>query len=311
MSHRGRLLLLPAAVLAGAGVGIPQAAIAVEGGQSHYQRGYRDYMSGVLPPPGILFRNDVIYYSGDESSHIPQGQLGVGLTTRTEILGITVITPYRILGGNFALSTRLAGSDVDVDRTVTTRRSATTRSGSMIGLADAVFSPFVIGWHAGNFHWNVSASVWTPSGNYSANAIANTGKNYWSWSPQFAVTYLEPRSGWELSAAVVYLYNFKNTETNYASGDELNIEVAIGKRILPRVSLGVSAYLMEQITGDSGSGNSLGERKLQVIGVGPSVRFDLVGGERPVAVVAKYAREFSARNTTEGELASLSVRFNY
>jgi hypothetical protein len=38
-------------------------AHALEGGQSHYLKGYRDFLSGVMPPVGVLWRNDLYSYS--------------------------------------------------------------------------------------------------------------------------------------------------------------------------------------------------------------------------------------------------------
>jgi hypothetical protein len=311
MSIRVLRLLVLATVAASTAIDEPRPARALEGGQSAYAKGLRDFMSGVLPPPGVLLRNDVTAYSGRENSQIPQGQLSVGLRGYANIFSATVSTPLRILGGNYAFGARFAGTDVDADSSVTTRRGTTTRSGTVTGLNDMVLNPVIVGWHAGNLHWNVATAVWIPAGGYETTRLANTGKNYWSWSPQLAATYADPQSGWEISAAFIYLFNFENTETRYRSGDVLHIDVSLGRRILPRMTLGVVGYLMEQTTGDSGAGATLGERKAQVVGLGPGARFDLSAGATPVTLVAKYYREFSARHTTQGDSATLSVRVHF
>lgn len=87
-------------------IAINAHAIAMEGIQSPYLKGYRDFMTGVLPPPGVQVRNDLYLYSGSEHSTIPQGQLSASYKTMTNILGATFVTRYQTLGGDFGFAVR-------------------------------------------------------------------------------------------------------------------------------------------------------------------------------------------------------------
>lgn len=153
------VLLAAALVLVG-----PCGARAIEGGQSPYFKGYRDFMTGVLPSPGLQVREDLYVYSGTERSTIPQGQLSVGLKTVSSILAVTFVTPYQILGGDYGFALRGAGTHVNASQSVAGPRATVSASGKLDGFNDIVVSPFIVGWHAGYFHWNVSASVWMPAG---------------------------------------------------------------------------------------------------------------------------------------------------
>lgn len=303
--------LLPMAVAAGAIVATTSAAVATEGGQSPYLKGYRDFMSGVLPPPGVQLRYDLNFYSGHENSRIPQGQLATSLRSISNILGIVGVAPAQLWGGNYGFAIRVATTELSADRTVTNGLRRSAASGSLTGLNDLVVSPFVLGWHHGDWHWNVSASVWLPAGNYQATRLANTGRNYWSWSPQFAVTYLDREAGIELSAAFAYVASYENTATQYRSGDVAHADFAAMKRIAPRLSIGAVGYVMSQIADDSGAGAIFGARRAQVFGVGPAIRYVIRTGSAPVFLSAKYYREFSARNTAEGDQGALSLRVNF
>jgi len=139
-------------------------------------------MVGVLPAPGVQFRYDLYMYSGTEHSIIPQGQLTINLKAAANIFGVTAVTPYQILGGNYAFGARGAVTDLSVDQTVSRPGLTVARSGSLTALNDIVVSPFIVGWHAGNFHWIDSTSVWMPAGNYDSSRIANTGRHYWSFA---------------------------------------------------------------------------------------------------------------------------------
>lgn len=294
-------------------IAIHTSAIAMEGGQSPYFKGYRDFLTGVLPSPGLQLRQDLYLYSGTERSTIPQGQLRVGLKAVSNILSVTYVTPNQVLGGDYAVAVRGAVSDVNADQTLVmpSPRPTIVRNGSLTALNDIVVNPFIVGWHSGNLHWNVATSVWLPAGNYDKNRIANTGKNVWGLSPQFGATYFDPKSGWEFSGAAIYVVSFINTDTNYRSGDVAHFDFAVGKMLSPQFKLGVVGYWAQQVTADSGTGAIYGDRKLRVAGAGPGATFTFVVSAVTVNLVAKYYREFDAQNTTQGDAGSLSVRVKF
>jgi len=286
-------------------------AKAMEGGQSPYFKGYRDFMTGVLPSPGVQVRNDLYVYSGTEHSTIPQGQLTIGLKAVSDIVALTRVTPYQILGGDYGFAVRGAVTDVNGSQSVAAPRGTASAGGKLDGLNDIVVSPIIIGWHAGNFHWNVSASVWVPAGSYDKNRTPNTGKNVWGFSPQVGMTYFDPASGWEISAAAIYVTNSTNTATNYRSGDMAHVDFAFGKMLTPQFKLGLVGYYAQQLTDDSGTGAILGARRLRVLGIGPGASFNFAVNDVPVTLVAKYYHEFDAQNTTQGDTGVLSARVKF
>jgi hypothetical protein len=306
-----RYRVCKAGVIALSLAAVPAASDAMEGGQSPYLKGYREFMTGVLPREGVQVRHDLYFYSGTERSTLPQGQLTLGLKQVTNILGITVVTPYRIFGGDFGFAVRGGVNGVDADQTIVARLGTNKRSGSLTAMTDVALNPFIIGWHAGNFHWNVTTTMFMPAGNYDKSRIANTGRNAWALSPQFGLTYLDPKSGWEVSGAAIYVNSFANTDTNYRSGDIVHVEYAVGKMLTPQFKIGAVGYYAQQLSADSGAGATLGSRKLRVAGIGPGVTFTFTVNDTIVNLVAKYYREFDAQNTTQGDSGSLSLRVKF
>lgn len=287
-------------------------ASAMEGGQSGYLKGYRDFLTGVLPKQGWQIRNDLYVYSGTERSRIPQGDLTLGLKLVADVFGATYVTPYRIFGGDYAVGFRGGVLDVDANQSFRNRFGVTTRrSGDLTAFNDVVINPLIIGWHAGNFHWNVLASVFLPAGNFDRNRLPNTGRNVWAVSPQFGVTYFDPKTGWEVSGAAIYINSFTNTDTNYRSGDIMHFDFAAGKMLTPALKLGVVGYHVQQLSADSGAGAIFGDRKLRVAGIGPAVSYTFALNDMVVNLVAKYYREFGAQNTTQGDSGTLSLRVRF
>jgi len=288
-------------------------ALAMEGIQSPYLKGYRDFLTGVLPPPGVQVRQDLYVYSGSERSTIPQGQLAVSYKTVTNILGATIVTPYRVFGGDFGFAVRGAYSDATATQSLAAiiPPLSNSRSGSLGAFNDVVISPVIVGWHAGNWHWNVSASVWLPVGAYDKTRLVNTGKNYVAVSPQLGVTYLDPKSGWEFSGAGIFVTSYYNPATNYRSGDAIHVDLAAGKMLTSQFKLGVVGYWTQQLNDDSGAGAIFGGRKVRVAGVGPGATFTFFVGAVPVTLVGKYYREFDAQNTTQGDAGTLSMRVRF
>ncbi|MDP2411546.1 MAG: transporter [Pseudolabrys sp.] len=296
-------------VLVAASLALP--ASAMEGGQSAYLKGYRDFLTGVIPSPGVQIRHDLYVYGGTERTTIPQGQLKLGVKQVSNVLGVTVVTPYRILGGHYAFAVRGGVSDVDVDQTIVTRIGTNRRSGGLTAVNDVVINPVTIGWHAGHFHWNILTAVFLPAGDYDRTRLPNTGRNAWALSPQAGMTYFDPKSGWEVSGAAIYLYSFANTDTNYRSGDMLHVDFAAGRMLTRAFKVGVVGYYAQQLSPDSGAGAILGSRKLRVAGIGPGVTYTFTLHDTVVNLVAKYYREFSAQNTSQGDSGTLSLRVKF
>ena len=98
-----------------------------------------------------------------------------------------------------------------------------------------------------------------------------------------AATYFDPKSGWQLNGSAIYVFNFENEATDYTSGEILNLEGNVTKNF-GRWGVGVSAYAMIEITGDSGAGARLGDFESSVNGIGPILTYTLGRSAQPADV---------------------------
>ena len=65
----------------------------------------------------------------------------------------------------------------------------------------------------------VTNTIAAEGGCSTSNAI-NNGLNYWSFDTNFALTYLNPETGRDLSFNLGYIYNTENSDTGYQTGQK-------------------------------------------------------------------------------------------
>jgi hypothetical protein len=291
-----------------------QPAYAAEGGTSAYLKGYKDFLSGVLPTaPDVYVRNDVIYYSGNIDATVIGGQVRLKLSqwSLSNLASATFVTPIRVLGGTYAFGAIVPLTKANVKVGIDTSRGNLSSSDSVFNLDDIIVNPVMMGWNSGNFHWMTLVSIAMPTALYNKENIANTGLNYWSVQPQFGITYYEPKKGLDVSAGLTYVINTENNATSYLTGNIFHLDWAVGKQLNPAWKVGVVGYLMEQVTGDSGSGATLGPDKASVWALGPAATYSFEVNKKPLSVLAKWTHEIAATNTFRGDTASAAISFDF
>jgi len=320
--HRSVRLALVAALLAGASAGSVQAA---EYGTGPWIKGYTDILGGILPPqPGLYVRNDAYHYEGEVNATVFNGRVALGVQEDylADILALTYVTPWKILGGTYAVAVAPSLVQMNVGvaatlpgvritgplglRTFDIPSFTVTAVDHEFAQGDTAFAPLVLGWNEGNFHWNFALFGFAPTGKYDEDDLANTSLNHWAIMPRLAATYFNPKTGWQVNGAAIYSVNFENPATDYETGEILNLEGAITKNFGP-LGVGAVAYAMIQTTPDSGRGARLGAFESEVYGAGPIISYAMGG----LTLLAKWYTEFGAENTFEGNVVDAAASFKF
>ncbi len=292
---------------------------ATESGASLYVPGFRGPLAGIVPPPGFYFESDFYSYSGRLSAS-RQTQIGgavlanVKVEARVGFVTPTWVTPIEILGGNLGFALLLPFGEPRVSAGALI---AAPRLGRALGVklrdsaflfGDPVLTSFV-GWHAGNFHWQVGGSVNIPSGTYREGQLANLSFNRWIGDISAAATWLDPNIGLDISGAVGFEINGKNDDTDYKSGNAVHVDLAVSQYLSKEFSIGALFSHYQQITGDSGAGATLGPYKGRTTAVGGTVSYTFNVGTTPVSTRLKVLREISVDNRPQGTIALVTVAF--
>ncbi len=300
-------------------------ARATEGGTTHYISGeYSDFCG--MPPsqPGFYAGNYFLDYGNGEigaSKQLPLGGIfaaGVTANSQAEVPLAIYAYPFSLYDITFSSGATFPIVWVDVKATATFNRDGTPRSGaveqSVTGLGDIQFMPIMAAWTNGDFTVGGMFNVWAPSGDYDAGQLANPGLGYWTFEPMLAFRWLSTKIGTEFSVFTGVDFNTENTTSDYQSGDIFHVDATLAQH-LPLfggiAGAGASAFYLNQITGDSGSGARLGSFEIESYGVGPTVSYVHKIGNSELIVDGSWLPQLHTVNTTKGNFfwAKITMTF--
>lgn len=281
-----------------------------EGATSSYLVGFNDFFAGILPKPGLYFRNDSVFFSANANELLAEGFLetNANLKNYANISRLTYVTPYRIFDSNWAVSLRIPIINSNFSGGINSPIFISQVNQSVNNLGDIVVSPLILGWHHNYFHWLVSIpSIYFPTGTYSLSRFINTGKNRYAVQGDINSTYYNANTGLEATLALGLTRNFENHATNYVSGDELHLDALVATHTSSGISMGVAGFYLQQITGDSGAGATLGSNKGMTIGLGPAFDYSTIVKKLNVSVRTKYYFDINTVNRWHGDWFWFSV----
>jgi hypothetical protein len=295
---------------------------AEEGGGGQYMIGaFSSALDFSSTEPGFAIATDLLGYSGDFSGGraLPVGGIArTGLAA--EFLAWDIAMAYtfetKVLGANYSVGACLPylWLDVEADASITGPRGRTvTRriKDDANGLTDMGVVPLALTWKTGNWQFTFQEAVFVPVGDYEEGRLANLGKNIWSFDSVFGVSYLNPAKGLEFTLMSGLLFSTENEDTDYQNGAVMHTEATIaqylplGKNTI--LALGVNGFYYQQVSGDSGSGATLGDLKGRSAGVGPIVNLIQTIGDKKLAIQAKWLPEIDTKNRLEGDWVWLTV----
>src|SRR6266568_1972544 len=281
---------------------------AEEGAGGHYVPGATATFIDALPgKPAIVAANAFTYYDGSASVSQPlefggQRTLNAHATCYADTLFGIYETPLQLLGGNYAVAAAIPFIWLDGKGTV----GPLNKSDSASGLGDIMLMPFMLGWtHGPDLKYDVRLGIYAPSGDYEAGKLANAGRNYWTFEPGVSVSWLSTKIGTEVTVFSGLDFNTKNNATDYQSGTSFHLEGTVAQHLplgkLGIIGVGANGFLYQQISGDSGSGATLGSFEGRSAGVGPVVSFVTKIGKTDLAAEVKWLPELDVERRLKGD----------
>ena len=243
---------------------------AEEAGSGHYLPGATASFIDALPgKEAFAYVNAFTYYNGTASGS-RQIELGGQVVANIEgtVYADTSIllyqTPWKLFGGGYAAAVAIPYMWMDVKGNVQVGPVTGNRRDTANGIGDIEILPLMVGWTNGDLKFGGQFGVYAPTGEFEEGALANIGKNFWTFEPGLNVSWLSSKIGLELSAFAGFDLNTKNDTTDYQSGDVFHLDVTVAEHVpLGKgfVGVGANAFYYQQVTGDSGSGANLAASK--------------------------------------------------
>lgn len=181
-----------------------------------------------------------------------------------------------------------------------------SQSDSLTGFGD-LYPTAQLFWAKGVHNWMAYATADIPVGDYDPDRLANIGLGHGAVDVGGAYTYLDLQSGWEASATAGLTYNFENPDTDYTSGIDSHLDVALSRSLQNGFFYGLVGYAYVQLTADEGQPDALGDFKSRVFGLGPQIGYTFEIGGRQIYTNLRAYHEFEAKNRTEGNALYLVV----
>lgn len=293
------------------------AAHASEGGASIYLLGSGGPEAAVMPPlQGVYFSNAIYTYTASPNVNrqfVVGGNVVAGLkaTIVADFLTTLWVPTTHFAGGTLALGVAvpIGAPLTDVDVIITGprgRQFSLSRHDSALVVADPVATA-MIGWKTGKLHIQASTMLNIPIGRYREGQLANLSFHRWAGDASLALSWNDPTVGWDVSGKFGFTFNGTNNVTDYKTGTEFHLEGAVEKSLSRTFSAGLQAYYFKQVSGDSGSGASLGSFEGKVIGLGGTVAAHVVMGRSPATIRLQVFREFDATNRLQGTAVMLGL----
>ena len=276
-------------------------SFATENGGSTWPLGLENFVAAALPPPGIygmVFGN---YYHADRLKDGGGITIPVAFDVKAAVVAprFVWVSGEKVLGGQLAFHA--------VAPLVDLKLSVAGTSQNKSGLGDITVGP-VLGYHfSPALHSVVALDFTMPTGGFGKTELANIGRNYLTIRPVFAMSYIDP-TGFNGDFVAVYNNNFKNKDTDYQSGDEVNVDYSLGWGLGNGFVLGVGGHWYRQIDDDTQGGAQVGPdgNRGRSFSVGPSIKYDSGKGW---FVTAKWQQESGVRNKAAGNAVWIKAVF--
>jgi hypothetical protein len=292
------------------------AANAANGGLSFYLPGTFGSLAAAPLVPGWAYSTIYLHLhqSGGGSKSFTQGGnvvLGLDATGDALIQGISYTFATPILGAQATVAVLAAPGNVGVgiDARLTGPAGNSISGGTSDNRTSVsdVFYQGSLKWNQGVHNEMIYVSGNIPSGTYDSNRLANLSFGFTAVDFGAGYTYFDPKAGHEFSVVGGFTYSGMNNALQYQNGMDFHVDWAASQFLSKTMHVGLVGYYLQQITGDSGAGATLGEFKGRVFGLGPQVGFIIPLSEDYQAYLnLKAYKDIAAENRPEGYTAWLT-----
>jgi hypothetical protein len=293
-------------------------AKAAEGAASHYLPGTVGNILFAQPPkPGLQTGGMLWYQTGDVGAAILAGQVSFSLDLDLflAIPSATYTFEPKVLGGTYTVGIAVPFGYANLDGQMSIPAIPFLREASddSFDLSDIAVTPLQLNWNVGIFSFKLAETIIAPTGGYgtSDSLTVNLGRNYWSFDTVGAVSWFYAKTGTVVDLAPGIMVNTENDKTDYKTGTEFHLDFAVNQFLSEGLAVGIIGYWYQQMSGDSGSGATLGDFKSESFGVGPGFLWIPKSAGGGLSVIGKWMHDFHAENRFDSDYFTLAAGWKF
>jgi hypothetical protein len=277
--------------------------------------------SGVVPDVPIWAANlGSIYMNASIGTgrQVPiEAQLSAGIDTDVSLTLATLLKVWDTGPGrwNFESSISLPYAWEKVTAHIETpQQTLFSETQQASNLFDLFFTPITAGYHISKTE-NVSfgLGIWTPTGKYDKNNLANPSLNNWTFVPTVNYTKMLPEQGLEIDTSSSLEFYTRNTATDYQNAPLFTTDILGIKKFPNGFAAGVVIGWVQQLGDDSGpTADKLDGFKGYDISVGPYLSYATkLGGKMPLSFSFRWDPTVASKNRLNGNavLGSITAIF--
>jgi len=288
-------------------IGVPPAHAQLN---TQHIKGTTGLKAGSMPPPHTYIPTLYYVYKTDSVKDVNGNTLldNVKLTSHAYGTGIFVVTPKKILGGDYAYqvlfpvgaNNRIQGTEIDKNPGA--------------GLTDSVISPIELGWHFKQADVLAGYALFVPTGRYADGASNNTGFGMWGHEFSIGTTvFLNEAKQYHAATILTFDVQSKKEDSETKVGNVVNLEGGFGGDFLKGgLTVGLDYYASFKVSDDhiEGFPDVLIRGKNKVFALGPEVQLALAkGGTLYGFLKVGYQWEAYARVAPQGSELTIMATF--
>ena len=268
-----------------------------------YPLGMSSTNSGVTPPPGFSYSNQLLLYYRNESKD--QNGVAKPVTGNNTVLmdmnSLIWVSNRTVLGSaHYSAIATLPFARNDLTSDI----NGNISGGG--GFADSYYVPFILGWNKERTSLRLLYGFLAPTGRYASDRNDNVGSGYWTHAISSGQTFSLTRDkAWALSTFEMYEFHTMQESTRTNPGQTFDLDYSLVRNFTfqtspVRVQLGITGYEARQTTAHSGPTitPTLAADRYAVNSIG--VASQLALPDQNLNFGLKFFEEFADRSTFQG-----------
>ncbi len=265
--------------------------------------------AGALPPPGLYFINDS-YFAPSYLGYGPNfGQVdskanpAVRLFAYVDVPILLWVPGCKFLGADYGVA---IAQPFDYTNLRVGEPPGSVSAGAQWGTFNTILIPFILSWHLPcDFRVKTAFAIglddgWTHPGSSDTSGTAQSANGTYMFTPEVGISWLH--AGWNLSAEFFYTFQTKNSDTQYASGDQIAVDYTV-TYTCGKWTFGAGVSEENQLYNDQLFGVTLPDSKALAWTAGPIIGYNF----GPCSLQFQYNFPIYTNNDVGGEWFNLRL----